>query len=75
MSDRFPLVDKPSQGMLVSLPGVLMRAAEQCRRSRDNKHLEFPLNELLKHIEHLRESASDTEALERLESFLRLWVK
>lgn len=41
-------------GMLVSLPGVLERAAACCGRSRDSRHLEFPLRELLKHLEQVR---------------------
>lgn len=43
-----------STGMLVSLPGVLERAADCCKRSRHSKHLEFPIRELLKHLEQVR---------------------
>jgi len=72
---RFPLKQLPFDGkMKISLDGVLDRAAEQCKRSRDNKHLAFPLESLNKHIEHIRESESDDQALERLEEFLRLWT-
>lgn len=76
---RFPLAEKPiaigqSVGMVISLPGVLNRAAERCARSRDDKHLEYPLTQLLEHINHVRASESDEQALERLEKFLRLWV-
>jgi len=66
--------DEPITQMVISLSGVLDRAAETCKRSRDNKQLHWPLLELLKHIEHLRESESDEQALERLSAFLKLWV-
>ncbi len=74
-NNHFPLAEKPfTGGMVIDLSGVLDRAADQCNRSRDNKRLEFPLRELVKHIEHLRKSESDEQALQRLEQFLRLWV-
>lgn len=76
MNSRFPL--KPvalDARMTISLSGVLDRASDQCKRSRDNKHLVYPLDSLQAHINHLRESESDEQALERLEGFLRLWVK
>jgi hypothetical protein len=72
---RFPLREKQSTGFVISLSGVLGRAAEQCRRSRDNKHLAYPLQTLEAHINELRASTSDEEALEKLEAFLRLWVE
>lgn len=75
MSDRFPLKELEfTGGMVISLSGVLHRAADQCKRSRDSKQLEYPLNLLVEHIEHMRASDSDSQALERLEKFLRLWV-
>jgi hypothetical protein len=75
-AQRFPMQPiEFSGGMVISLSGVLGRASDQCQRSRDNKHLVFPLTHLEKHINHLRESESDAQALERLECFLRLWVK
>jgi len=73
---RFPLQPAKFNGhMVISLSGVLERAAEQCRRSRNNKHLAYPLGMLLGHINRIRESQSDEQALQRLEEFLRLWVK
>lgn len=73
---RFPLQPVGFSGrMVISLSGVLERAADQCKRSRDNKHLAYPLSKLQEHINHLRESESDEQALERLEEFLRLWVE
>ena len=75
MNQRFPLQEKSRDGMVVSLHGVLGRAADALGRSRDNKHLRWPLEQLNKHIEHLRASDSDEQALERLEEFMRLWIK
>lgn len=73
---RFPLQPAGFSGrMVISLSGVLERAADQCKRSRDNKHLAYPLSKLQEHINHLRESASDEQALERMEEFLKLWVQ
>lgn len=69
---HFPLETKPRTSMVIDLSGVLSRAAENIKR--DYRYLEHPLSELNKHIEHLRASSSDQEALERLEAFLRLWV-
>lgn len=66
--------NEPTTQMVISLSGVLDRAAEACKRSRNNKQLHWPLLELLKHVEHLRESESDEQALERLSVFLKLWV-
>lgn len=74
-ADRFPLKkEKDFKGMVISLPGVLDRAAEQCKRSRDSKHLEWPLRQLITHINYIRASESDEQALQRMEEFLRLWV-
>jgi hypothetical protein len=44
----------------ISLPGVLERAAEHCKKSRDwrTKTLEYDLLELLKHLEMVREDHS-----------------
>jgi hypothetical protein len=72
---RFPLAEVKLERMVISLSGVLERAADQCKRSRDNKHLVWPLKKLQEHINHLRESDSDEQAIERLEEFLRLWVE
>lgn len=71
---RFPLKKRDTFGMRYSLSGVLGRAAECLGKSRDYKHLKFPISELVQHIECLRESESDSQALERLEQFLNLWV-
>ena len=47
--------------MRCSLSGVLLRAAERCKRSRDATHLEFPMQELHRHIEMLREAKDDDD--------------
>lgn len=60
-------------GMVISLPGVLERAAECCKRSRNYKELSFWLEKLEEHIEQLRESPTDKEAVRRLAQFLNLW--
>jgi hypothetical protein len=73
---KFPLQPTEFSGrMVISLSGVLGRASDQCKRSRDSKHLVYPLTQLQEHINHLRESDGDEQALERLEEFLNLWVK
>jgi hypothetical protein len=73
---KFPLQPTEFSGrMVISLSGVLGRASDQCKRSRDNKHLVYPLTKLQEHINHLRESDSDEQALERLKEFLNLWVE
>jgi len=72
---HFPHKGPRKGGMLCSLSGVLKRSAETARRSRDNKHLEWSLLKLNEHIETIRESQSDEEALETLDLFLSLWVK
>ena len=56
-------------GMVISLPGVLLRAANVCKRSRDLKHLEFMLTELNKHLEILRDKP------ELHAEFFELYVK
>lgn len=72
----FPLIPTAtdSSQMMISLPGVVIRAAECCSRSRDSKHLEYMLRKLVEHIEMLRESESDEEAVRRLANFLAVWV-
>ncbi len=42
-------------GMVISLRGVLDRAAEALARTQDNSYLAFPVAELLKHLEQLRD--------------------
>ncbi len=71
----FPLKECDSGGMMISLDGTLLRAAEALGRSRDNKHLSFPLRQLVDHIEELRSSDSDAAALSNLANFLSTWVK
>ena len=58
--------------MTISLPGVLNRAAEQCQRSRDNKHLQWPLEKLLSDLRELRDryKAGDTAVVDE---FFALW--
>jgi hypothetical protein len=60
--------DANKYGMLISLPGVLNRAAECCRKSKQSRHLEHPLKELLRHLEAVREKP------ERVQEFMSLWV-
>lgn len=55
--------------MMISLTGVLIRAAETCERSRDNKHLGYMLRQLRDHINMLREQP------EKLQIFLDLYVE
>ena len=57
-------------GMKISLPGILERAAEHCKKSRDwrTKSLANDLQLLLKHIEIVRAEPF------RLQEFLDLWV-
>lgn len=54
--------------MNISLPGVLLRAAERCEHTRDMKHLGYPLRQLL---EHLRELRRDHK---KCSEFFGLWV-
>lgn len=61
-------------GAVISLSGVLLRAADACQRSSDSKHLDQPLRTLLTHIEMLRAAKNDNEALRLLNDFLALWV-
>lgn len=78
LSRFFPLEAHPPEkqpGMVISLSGVLQRAADVIQRSKGNQHLEFPLRQLNDYIEKLRSAQSDAEAAELLAGFLRLWVK
>lgn len=73
---RFPLPEPDfSGGCKISLHGVLGRAATACQRSRDSKHLAYSLEQLNEHIEILRASSNDDDAVENLAKFLNLWVK
>lgn len=45
---------QPRQGMVISLPGVLLRAADACARLPESEHLEWPLRQLLDHLRELR---------------------
>lgn len=56
-------------GMVISLSGVLQRAASACKQSRDFKHLAFSLKQLNEHIELVRDDPS------RIGEFLALYVK
>ncbi|HRH68851.1 MAG TPA: hypothetical protein PLB89_05020 [Flavobacteriales bacterium] len=56
--------------MRISLPGVLRRAAAVCKRSREWKHLDPSLMELLDDLRHLRENKD----LETLRSFYEKWA-
>ncbi len=77
-SQFFPLEAHPSAespGMMISLSGVLQRAADVFDKHRTSKHLAFPLRQLNEHIELLRSAQSDGDAARRLAQFLRVWVK
>lgn len=54
--------------MKISLPGVLIRAAESCERSRDARHLGYSLRLLLRHLRELRDDPS------RLGEFFDCWA-
>lgn len=60
---------KIQPGIVVSLPGVLKRAAECCKRSRDSKYLGFALDQLLEHLEMVRSNP------ERVSEFFDLYVE
>lgn len=53
--------------MMISLGGVLSRAADACKRSSDSEHLAFSLELLLKHLKELKEKPSEVEA------FFQVW--
>jgi hypothetical protein len=55
-------------GMVISLPGVLIRAAEACEREESDAYLGFQLRLLLKHLRIMRGQPH------RLREFLDLWV-
>lgn len=55
-------------GILISLPGMLKRAAECCKRSKDSSHLGFCLQQLLTHLEMVRANP------ERVSEFFDLYV-
>jgi hypothetical protein len=74
-SSVFPIGEAPGHnGMVISLSGVLQRAADECRRHRDSRHLEFSLRELLKHLADVRASSNDKEGLQRMDAFFKLYV-
>ena len=75
IEQRFPHRGRPKDQMVISLSGVLGRAAETCKRSRNSKHLEYDLCLLEKHINTMRRAKNDAEALEFLDKFLGLWVE
>jgi len=56
-------------GMKVSLPGVLIRAADRLEKTRDAKDLGFMLKELYRHLTELRNNK------ELIEEFFDLWVE
>ena len=72
----FPISDaeKPSNGMRISMSGVLNRAADVVGCSHRTKYLEFPLRQLLENLQHVRASSNDKEALERMKAFFTLYV-
>jgi len=49
--------------MMVSLSGVLVRAAETCNRG-GAQHLDWPLRELLKHLDELYQRRAEPGILE-----------
>lgn len=58
-------------GMTISAAGVLNRAAEQCKRSREMKHLEWPLRELLKHLDEMYRRRAEPGILDE---FFAVWT-
>lgn len=56
--------------MTISASGVLRRAADQCQRSRDSKHLEFPLRQLLDHLDQLYSRRAEPGILDE---FFGVW--
>lgn len=57
-----------SSGMVISLPGVLLRAATACERSGDAEYLAPALRQLLEHLRLVRADPA------RIAEFLALWV-
>lgn len=57
-----------STRMTISLPGVLLRAADRCEGTRDAKHLGFPLRQLLDHLRELRKEPG------KVQEFFDLWT-
>ena len=57
-------------GMTISTSGVLERAADLAKRSRNDRNQEFGLRLLHKHIEQLRAEPT----AENLGEFLSLWT-
>jgi hypothetical protein len=55
-------------GMVISLAGVLQRAAEHCKRHEDSEYLSYSLRELNDHIELVRSDPT------RIGTFLSLYV-
>jgi hypothetical protein len=68
MSDE-TTAEQKQPGMVISLGGVLKRAADRVASTRDMNHLLFPLEQLHEHLEQLRENP------ERVHEFFKLWVK
>lgn len=60
---------KIQPGLVISLPGLLKRAAECCKRSRDSSHLGFSLEQLLTHLEMVRSNPG------RVSEFFDLYVE
>lgn len=63
-----PLIPARS-GMVASIPGVLIRAAEACEADDDTQYLGWGLRELNKHLHELHQEPT----LETMHSFLSLW--
>ncbi|MFM9963111.1 MAG: hypothetical protein ACKV2Q_18035 [Planctomycetaceae bacterium] len=57
--------------MTISVKGVLKRSAGVCKRSRDNKHLEFPLKHLLLNLNELFRRREEPGILEE---FFGVWT-
>ena len=65
-----PIEIPERNGMMISVSGVLERAAEAAESREDTKHLAYGLRELRKHIDELRQYPT----AETLGEFLSLWV-
>lgn len=72
----FPIPDASMtrSGMVISLSGVLIRAADALGSSKRSSYLEYPLRELLENLEQVRASKNDKEALDRMKAFFTLYV-
>lgn len=60
--------------MKVSLPGVLLRSAAICKKSRDSSGLEHILQQLLDNLTELASKKDTPDALASLNEFFNIWI-